>query len=174
MFISTACILSLSKGAGLLFYGDKNSLHRDAPIVLAVALIVILTGDQGEHVIVRVRQRAQGIRLDLHDLSHLVDMAQLPSVDDDLVAVLQGVQFHKGTGVVVPVPNVGCDGGVARPSRVGSAFEIAGLIVQPGHIPAAASQRHAHDGQVQAEDGNLQTEGVRAVEVTVILRSTSK
>ena len=131
-------------------------MYRNPLLVLAAVDIVILASDQGEHIVFRMRQGFQRVRLDLQDIPHLVDVALPPGVDDDLVAVPQGVQIDKGAGVVICIPDVGGDSCVAHPDGIGRALQVTHLITQPGHIPATLGQRHAHDGHFHIKSGDLQ------------------
>jgi len=68
------------------------------PAVLPAGLIITLAGDQCEHVIVAVRQGAQIVG------THFGNISLPPGVDDDLVAVLQGVH---GCFAPTHTPNFG-------------------------------------------------------------------
>ena len=133
-----------------LFHSYQHCTHYQPPIIFSLGFIVTLAGDQREYVVLLMWQGAQVVGAALLDGTHFIDVAKPPGMDDDLVAVLKRVQIHKGAGLVVRIPDMGGDGGVARPGGECCAFEIASLIPQPTHIPAIAGEGNAGDGQFHA------------------------
>ena len=119
-----------------LFHPNQHGTHCSAVAVLSGPGAPIFARQQGDRIIVRMGQHTQAVGAHAAGGAHLIGIDLPKGLDDDLVAVLQGVQVHKGTGVVLRIPDVGGDGGVAGPGGEGGAFEIASLIAQPGYVPA--------------------------------------
>jgi len=83
-----------------------------------------------------------------------VDLSE--GIDVEVIDVLERFQIREGTRLIVGIPNVAGDDGVARPGREGGASQISGVVAEPSHVPAVAGLRHADDGHLYAQRGDFE------------------
>lgn len=119
----------------------------------------VLAGDQRQPgVILVLEERLDGRWRDQAALADFIHVNEAVVVDVDLLPEFEVGQVCEGSRLAVRVGYVTGQDGVARPGRVGGAFEIPGVAAQPGDIPRVVLELNADDRQVETDGRNLQSQ----------------
>ncbi len=95
----------------------QHRLHGPSVAVFTRPEAPIFTGQKGDNVVVGVGQHIQVVRSYSVRLAHLISVDLPKGMNIELVAVLQILEVGERARVVVRIPHMGRNGGVACPCR---------------------------------------------------------
>jgi len=124
----------------LLLHFHQHRPHQQAVAVGTRRRVVAAAGDQGQPGQRLVFEHSGGVPgSHLDHAAHGVDVARRSGVDDDQVAIPQGIEISERPGGVVGVPDVAGQDRVAVRCGVGRAVQPAGVV--PAPLPRCAANR---------------------------------
>ncbi len=152
--ISQMLILSFSD---CLLHAHQHGSDRPAEKILSAEGIVELTGDERNPIVCfGLEYRVHIVGFDQFAFAHFVGVGLTPGLDLNLVAVLQRFQLCEDAGVIVGIPNMTGDDGIACPGWEGGASQVACVVAEPAYIPAIFRLRYTDDGHAHTQLGDFE------------------